>query len=134
MTQTAVVRKVSDRLVEVECAANPDCHSCSGCAMGKDSRLMQVLNARGLELREGDVVELYLSPGRSVRASFFVLIFPLLLFVLFAYLAGRVLPGLHEALRMLVGVAGLAVGFALNLLFRGRTRDLPEVVALKRLR
>jgi positive regulator of sigma E activity len=67
----------------------------------------------------------------ALQASFLVLILPLALFVLAYFVVQRAAPLSSEALRVIAGIGGLGAGFGLNFLFRGRHRDLPEVVAVR---
>ena len=127
MTETGKVMQIGSHTVVVECAENPDCHSCTRCDQGREGRRMQALDRTGAPLKEGDLVEVYLPPAKAIKASFVVLIVPLLLFLLLYFSASRLLPGVHEAVHVLSGFVGIALGFAVNILFRSKTRDLPVV-------
>ncbi len=127
MTETGRVARITSGIVVVECNENHDCHSCTQCDKGKNGRSMQAVDRSGVSLSEGDLVEVYLPPGKAIKASFIVLIFPLILFILFYYAVSRLLPEVHEAVPVLSGFVGIAVGFALNILFRNKTKDLPII-------
>jgi hypothetical protein len=151
MTELGIVKRVEGELVWI--AAGQDCASCELCGActssggerrreeaphglsgglrlfgsGRRQSDFPALNRRGVAVAPGDHVEYSVSPSKAVRAAFFVLVFPLLLFVLFFALAGWILPGASEGLRVLCGLGGLALGFGGNLLPRSR-RDYPEIV------
>ena len=76
-------------------------------------------------------MEVRVRASAAVQASFLVLILPLALFVAAYFVVQRAAPAAGEPLRVVGGIGGLAAGFALNLVFRGRHRDLPEVVAVR---
>ena len=127
MTETGRVARITEGIVVVECNENPDCHSCTLCDKGDNGRSMQAIDRSGVSLSQGDLVEVYLPPAKVIKASFVVLIFPLILFMLFYYATSRFFPAVHEAVPVLSGFVGMAVGFALNVLFRSKTRDLPII-------
>lgn len=92
---------------------------------------MEAVNKSGSELKEGDLVEVRVATSVAVQASFLVLLLPLALFVLLYFLVQKAAPSSPEGLRVVVGLGGLGAGFGLNFLFRGRHRELPEIVAVK---
>ena len=129
MKETAIVKKVEPERVIVECRANADCQGCSRCSVGKGSRIMEAVNRTGEPLHRGDIVEVYFAPSRAIRASFMVLILPLLLFIASYYATGAALPAAGDPLKVLFGFAGVAAGFGVNLLLGRARRDLPEIIA-----
>ena len=78
-----------------------------------------------------DVVEVEVKTSTAVQASFLVLILPLALFVLLYFIVQKAAPTSPEGVRVAVGIGGLGAGFGLNLLIRGKHRDLPEIVTVK---
>ncbi len=133
MSGRATVLQVNDREVTLEIGSVAACGGCTACGLFAERRpqTLRSANPRGLALQPGDVVEIEFAPGRAVRAAFFVLIVPLILF-LGAFAAVRALGVASEPLQVLAGVAGLAAGLALAWL-RGRgSTDLPEVARVVR--
>lgn len=92
---------------------------------------MEAVNRSGSELKEGDLVEVRVATSVAVQASFLVLILPLAMFVLLYFLVQKAAPASPEGLRVAVGLGGLGAGFGLNLLIRGKHRELPEIVSVK---
>ena len=132
MMETGIVRKVEDDVVTVVCSTTPSCEGCTICASSADgARTLQARNRIGAALREGDQVEIRVRASVAAQASFLVLILPLGLFVLGYFVLQALAPTSAEPLRVLAGLAGLGVGIGLNFLFRGKHRDLPEVVAVR---
>lgn len=131
MMETGIVRKIERDIVTVECAATPACEGCTICASSEGGRTLEAINRSGEALREGDRVEVRVMASATVQASFLVLILPLALFVLGYFAMQKASPASSEALRVVAGLAGLGAGVGLNFLFRGRHRDLPEVVAVR---
>ena len=131
MTETGVVRKIANEVVTVECSPTPKCEGCTTCSSVDGSRTMEAVNRSGSELRTGDRVEVRVSASVTAQASFLVLILPLALFILFYFILQKAAPASSEALRVVFGLGGLLSGFGLNFLFRGKHRELPEIVAVK---
>ena len=131
MMETGVVRKIDKDVVTVECSPTPSCEGCTICATGDGVRTLDARNRTGAVLREGDRVEIRVKTSAAVQASFLVLILPLALFVVAYFIVQRVSPASSEGARVVAGIGGLGAGFAANLLFRGKHRELPEVVAVR---
>jgi len=94
-----------------------------------EGREFSVRDKLGLDLKTGDCVRVYFSPGKTIFASFMVLIFPCLLFIFFYFTLGALFSVESQVVRALFGVAGLAAGFGISLLLKKRrgVEDLPEV-------
>lgn len=76
----------------------------------------------------GDLVEVYLSPGKTLRAALWMLVLPLALFAAFFFLAGPVAGVTEEGLKLAAGVVGLLAGIGGNGLRRKlASPELPEV-------
>lgn len=95
---------------------------------GVRERAYSVLNPKDLAVAEGDTVEIYLPPGRTVASSALTFLFPLLLFPLGYVLAGRLIPGLGEGLSFLIGFGALLSGFPLSALIRRGHSAVPEIL------
>ena len=129
MTERAIVKKIDGDLVQV--AFYEECQSCEKCgsclATGKPRQFV-VANPRGLPLVPGDRVEYSVSAGKAVKAAFLLLILPILLFFPFYYGAAALLSGGGEVVAVVFGLAGVALGFVLNVLLRRGRRQYPEVL------
>lgn len=131
MTITARIEEIRTDRVRARFCSDDDCSGCQGCSLGKKSKptMVEAENRRGLPLTVGDTVEIFLSPGKAIKAGFFVLIFPLLLFFVLYALARRLLGIENEAVNILIGAVGIAGGLLLNLAANKLRKkpDLPEV-------
>jgi len=130
MIEKGIVDKVEGKLITVRCADTTKCSSCGGgCAGNERGRVFKALNSRSLALKKGDVVEVYLDAGRAVWSGFMVLILPLLLFFPFYFTAAYVLQGAGEAVKVLSGITGMALGFGINFIRKRiiNDKDMPEI-------
>lgn len=118
MTQTVTVVQTGDSLL----VKNDDVSSAKAATSrrfwGVRERAYTVLNPNNLTVAEGDTVEIYLPPGRTVASSALTFLFPLLLFPVGYVLAGRLIPGAGEGLSFLIGFGALLSGFPLGALLR----------------
>ncbi len=130
MIERGIVDRVEGKRITVRCVDDEKCRSCGGgCAGGKQGRFFQALNSRSLSLKSGDLVEVYLSGGRAVWSGFMVLILPLLLFFPFYFAAAYLLQGAGEAVKVLSGITGIALGFGVNFIRKRiiKDKDMPEI-------
>ena len=130
MTETAIVQEIRGNKVSLIVIKGEDCKSCSGHGCKVEGKEFTALNSIGIDLSVGDTVKVYLPPGKAILASFMILIFPLVLFILFYTLFGRIFGIESEGVKALFGVAGLASGFGLSFLLRTKRgdEDLPEIM------
>jgi len=110
------------------------CGGCTLCLLGRPESTVAIEaeNRRNLPVEIGDIVEIFLSPAKAIRAAFCVLILPLLLF-LALYGLGKELVGIEsEGTNVLIGACGLIGGLLLNLAAKKLRRDpdLPEVTRI----
>jgi positive regulator of sigma E activity len=131
MTEKAKVLEVHGHQVELGFCDNEACKSCAGSICKVEDKRYRAVNEKGIRLEEGDLVDVFIEPGKTLLASFMLLIFPLVLFFV-CYLLGEVLLGIaSEGGRVLLGLGGLALGFGINLyvgrLRRGR-ETLPKII------
>lgn len=94
---------------------------------GVRERAYSVLNPKDLIVAEGDTVEIFLPPGRTVASSALTFLFPLMLFPVAYILAGRLIPGAGEGLSFLIGFGALLSGFPLSALIRRGYSAVPEL-------
>lgn len=130
MTETAMVIEKLDDQVKLKIIKGEECASCEGHSCTLEGREFTARNTKGIQLDIGDTVRVYLPPGKAILASFMILIFPLILFLLFYFVSGSLFPAVSEGIRALFGVAGLAGGFGFSLLLRSRNKEeqMPEIV------
>jgi positive regulator of sigma E activity len=150
MTEQGIVKKIEGQLVWIAadqcvgCEHELHCGSCSSADGGsqnsrrshhhelaifptKRERLFAVRNSQSLTVKTGDRVEYFIAPGKAIKAGFLVLIAPILVFFLFYYLTGLLWPASGETVKVLVGIAGIVMGFVMNFLLKNKIREYPEL-------
>lgn len=137
MKELGRVIKIKGDEITVHIIRDSDAKSCDGnCASCKGQGPkgeMKVLNSRKLGVEEGDIVEIYYPPSKTIAAAFMILILPLIFFILFYYGANILFPGIEEVGSFLAGTGGIAAGFLLNLIFSKirKNRELPYITKIK---
>lgn len=130
--QASVVSIKEDGMVKVTCGSSA-CASCKTSAFcSTKDRQFSAYNKTGGPLNAGDVVELYLPPGKTIFAGFIALLLPVLLFPLGYYLPTIFKLNVGEGIQILLGLGGIAVGFLIGRLFskvKGR-EYIPEITRL----
>jgi positive regulator of sigma E activity len=127
------VRKIDGDLVKISFREGCEsCEKCGSCLTTSKPREFLVANPRGLPLIPGDQVEYAVSPGKAVKAAFMLLILPILLFFPFYYGVAALLPGAGEAPPVIAGLAGVSLGFLINILLRRGRRQYPEILRVIR--
>jgi len=150
MTEQGIVKKVEGPLVWicadecVGCDHELHCGSCGSAAGDSGNtrsfnhhelgifstpkeRLFAVRNPQSLTVETGDRVEYFIAPAKAIKAGFLVLIVPILAFFLFYYLTGVIWPDASETVKVLLGVGGIAAGFAANFARKNKIREYPEI-------
>ena len=136
MTERAIVRHINNKVVTVACSQRDSCESCSSSFCASSERTFDAINRNGLKINPGDIVDIYLSPGKAIGAGFRVLIVPLALFVGAYALSTLFIKSSADGIRALFGLAGLALDFGLTVLRAKRIKSsqLPEIVGLSETR
>jgi positive regulator of sigma E activity len=150
MKEQGIVTRIEGQLVWItgeQCAGCEREFHCGSCGAGDESsnrsrefdhhelaifgtrkeRLFVARNSQSLDIKSGDRVEYFIAPGKAVKAGFLVLIVPILAFFLFYFLTGLAWPAAGETAKVLAGVGGIALGFALNFALKNRKREYPEI-------
>ncbi|MCL2294560.1 MAG: SoxR reducing system RseC family protein [Spirochaetes bacterium] len=134
MYERGTITKVDNNIITVRCST----HQCRGCSASKvfckkKDKEFQSLNPDNLDLEIGDVVEIYISPGKTIWFSFSVLIFPLILFPIGYYLTGLIANTTSDGIRLIGGLASLVIGFLTAFVYNSYTKDQKYPVILKKL-
>ncbi len=121
MTQLVSVVSVNGSVVNVGCSSS----ACSGChsetfCRRKDSTY-EVTNNTGINVREGDLVEVEIPEGRAVISVLMSLLFPLLMFIP-GYFIGKALTR-NEVVMAISGLLFIGIGFFISYLFFRRRRE-----------
>jgi positive regulator of sigma E activity len=131
MNETAVICEVKDK--SIRATISRDCsESCLHCTKPKHKGSILVHNSSGLEVKAGDMVEIYAPPGKTILAGFLIFIVPLLLFIVF-YFLGKAITGTEDDLiPFLCGIGGIGAGFLLNVMIKHirNQKDLPEIIKI----
>ncbi|MGH0052445.1 MAG: SoxR reducing system RseC family protein [Sphaerochaetaceae bacterium] len=125
-----VAKCISSDKVEVVCNSAA-CKGCKGSAFcNTKGKRFAVWNQKKLPLQEGQEVEIFLQPSRTIIGTLLTLIAPLLLFPVGYYLAEAI--GSSEGISFLVALGGIALGFlAVWAYFRKQqNRYLPIVASI----
>ena len=115
MYTVASVKAVEpDGCVKVGCLTDA-CQGCKAEMFCNNKGLTEyfALNPRKVELKEGDLVELYLPPGRTVLSTALVFALPLLLFPAGYLILRYAVTGLNEMYCALGGFGAMAVAFGI---------------------
>ncbi|MBN1686178.1 MAG: SoxR reducing system RseC family protein [Spirochaetales bacterium] len=133
MTETAIVKSIDGDTVKMGCGLSEGCSSCSSSFCSAEKRMFEAVNPKGLQIERGDLVDIYIPPGKAVAAGFLVLIVPLLLFVAAYLVAGRVVSGASEGVQALFGLIGLAAGFLLSFAYsrKKKAAGMPVIVSIR---
>lgn len=132
MIEKGIVDSIKDGVATILCSESPYCASCKACERSEDGQRLKAKNTKNLHISKGDIVEVYISAGKSVFASFMVFILPIILFFLFYIFAIYVIKTKSEPVQVFMGFGGIVFGFIINFLY-GRIKkdaDLPEVTKI----
>jgi len=129
MYERGIVTSVDKNIITIKCGKPEQCKACSSSFCNIKTKNFKALNHKGLDIAEGDNVEVYISPSKTIGYSFIVLIFPLLMFIAGYYLTGILFNVESDALKAAGGIAGLVTGFILSFLynFLQKNQNLPVI-------
>jgi positive regulator of sigma E activity len=148
MTEQGIVKKVEGDLVWISgedctgCNKGAHCGSCGPSVPASENhstgghgelsltrreRSFTARNTQAFDLAPGDRVEYFIAPGKAIKAGFFVLIVPILVFFLFYFLTGAIWTGAGETAKVLAGVGGIVLGFLMNFFLKVWIREFPEI-------
>lgn len=118
MYEHASVLSLQDNGVVTVMCQTAGCENCkagSFCATKGKTFIAQ--NDTEQTISVGDMVELYLPPGKTVLAGFVALLVPVLLFPVGYYLPSALVADVGEGVRIISGIGGIAVGFMISRIF-----------------
>ena len=153
MTEQGIVKKVEGDLAWISgddcagCDHGAHCGSCGPSAPASENhstgghgelslfgtrreRSFRARNTQAFALAPGDRVEYFIAPGKAIKAGFFVLMVPILVFFLFYFLSGVIWTGAGETAKVLAGVGGIILGFLMNFVWKKRIREFPEITKI----
>lgn len=112
-----VVKIKNNSHITVSCSTSA-CESCqAGALCSTKGKTFIAKNSSDHPLQQGDMVELYLPPGKTIFAGFVTLMVPLILFPIGYYLGSSLLPSSAEIVHILIGIVGMGLGFAISGMF-----------------
>ena len=128
MYETVTVNRIiNDKTIEVSCTSSA-CRGCKGEAFcNTKGKVFEAANRKGLVIKPGMQVEVFLKPSSTITSTLITLIFPLLLFPLSYYSATAL--GVTEGKGTLLGLGGIIIGFLLvGIYFKySRANYLPQI-------
>ncbi|RLC51879.1 MAG: hypothetical protein DRZ79_02050 [Candidatus Cloacimonadota bacterium] len=104
---SAVVTECGKDFVKLEIIKSGACKSCSLsnlCAANQNKVTVRVKT--DLDLKTGDIVKIYISPGTKLFSSFLIFIFPIISMIIF-YFLGKYLFAVQENVSILLSFLGL---------------------------
>lgn len=135
MRETATIVEIKEdrKTVVLRCQEQEACKSCSSMFCKANERTFTAENSKGFDLKKGDVVTIFLPAGKTIQASFLLLIAPLILFFVFFILSERIFGIETEIVKIGIGLAGLSVGFLVSYFITKNTKSssLPQIVEKK---
>ncbi len=134
MVETGIVSRIDGSIIKMGCGPTEGCTSCSSSFCSTEKRVFEAINPKGLSIDTGDLVDVYLAPGKTIAAGFLVLIVPLILFATGYLLAGRLIPGATEGIRAIFGLIGLSIGFLSSFAYSNKRREknMPVIVSIRK--
>jgi len=136
MTRTAIVVETTDSFK----VRNNDIPSAEAATSrrfwGVKDRVYQVANPSNFAVSKGDMVEIYLPPGRTLLTAALIFLLPLALFPLGFFLTGIFVPGIDEGGSFLLGFLLLSIGLPTSLLIHrilgryGGFSAIPRIVKM----
>ena len=137
MYDRGTVTAVDKIVITVACGNADHCKTCAAskffCKPSEKGREFKALNTDNLDLREGDNVEIFISPSKTIGYSFSILIFPLLLFLAGYYITANLTNTSSDGIKILGGFMGLVLGFAMAFLYSAFTRKQQYPVITKKI-
>lgn len=145
MTRTARLDKAGDKPLVVNDDIPSTKTATSRKFWGVKERAYRVTNPEGFAISEGDTVEIFLPPGRTIWSAATTFLLPLALFPVGYLLTGSIIPGtassaaspsatspasVDEGIAFLVGFGFLLLGIPLGYLFRkiaGGLTAIPQI-------
>jgi len=122
MIERGMVKEIRDKLVTIQFEMQESCSACNNSTCKSNRQAIQAYNRDDISLCEGETVEVQVEGKAQLLGAFWVLAFPLMLF-LGAYFAGRELfPGANEGPAALCGLFGLIAGMVVGVLIQKRRR------------
>ena len=111
--------------------------ACEGCKASffcnnKNVNEFQALNPKAVQIAEGDLVELYMPPGKTILSTALVFALPLMLFPAGYFLFRAILPSSSEIIHALGGFGAMAISFAIAAVISSvnKRRLMPTIVRI----
>ncbi len=104
----AVVKEINDHIATIQIKKTDSCKSCSLKGVcGPASKPVEHQTKTDLELKTGDLVKVYISPGVKLLSSFVVFIFPIFVMIIFYFLGKILIKSENPAI--LLSIFGLLI-------------------------
>jgi len=110
MTKAVVVERVGEKILVSDVRRIRE----NTTFWGVKRRNFLVANTKALELKKGNLVEIFLPTGKTVLQTMLIFLLPLMLFPMAYGMAAAFFPGTGDELLFLVGFGALLLGFLLG--------------------
>ena len=111
--------------------------ACEGCKASffcnnKNVSEFEALNPKGVSIAQGDLVELFMPPGKTILSTALVFALPLALFPAGYFLMRALLPAQSEIIHALGGFGAMAISFCIAAIISSvhRKRLMPTIVRI----
>lgn len=128
MKEIAQVITTDSDNVTLRFTEHEGCKECSSSFCTVKDKRFTARNPKHLDLSSGMLVSVFLEPRRTIAYSFLVLVLPLLLFVLFYIVSGKLFSASSEIARIAAGICGLALGFLISYIVMKKRRETSSPV------
>lgn len=132
MYTTATVIKINDDNTVLVGCSKASCESCKAQTFcnNKDDTEFLARNDNKVEIKEGQIVTLFLPPGKTILSTILVFALPLAVFPI-GYLLMKKFTNFNEVVCALSGFAMMGIVFALcSIIGVSKKRDLMPVIEL----
>lgn len=124
------VTSLEENIATITCGAKADmCKKCGSSFCAVKTKKFDAENSKNLDIAVGDMVEVFIPPAKAIGYSFFVLIFPLLMFIAGYFLSAPLFGTSTDSMKALYGTISLFIGFAIVLIYslKQRNSTLPVI-------
>jgi len=116
--------------VSIQLETQAACSACGNTLCKTNRQSILAVNPENFELKVGDPVEVTVEGRAQAIGAFWVLLFPLILFLAGYFIGRAAFPGPSEAPAALCGLLGLVIGMVAGVFIQSRRRQdaMPRIV------
>lgn len=124
------ITSLEKNIATITCGAKADmCKKCGSSFCAVKIKKFNAVNSQNLDIANGDMVEIFIPPAKAIGYSFFVLIFPLLMFIAGYFLSAPLFGASTDNMKALYGTVSLFIGFATVFIYslKWKNSTLPTI-------